>query len=98
MSQNPSETAEMRLKEIRARLERAAGRIAGGKVPELVAVSKTFGPDAIEPLIAAGQRHFGENRVQEAQGKWPALKEKYPGLVLHLIGPLQTNKARDAIR
>ncbi len=98
MSQNPSETAEMRLKEIRARLERAAGRIAGGKVPELVAVSKTFGTDAIEPLIAAGQRHFGENRVQEAQGKWPALKEKYPGLVLHLIGPLQTNKARDAIR
>src|SRR5690606_1217230 len=51
----------------------------------------------IAPLIAAGQRHFGENRVQEALAKWPALKAQYPDLVLHLIGPLQTNKARDAV-
>jgi pyridoxal phosphate enzyme (YggS family) len=63
----------------------------------LVAVSKTFGPDAIEPVIAAGQRVFGENRVQEAKAKWPALRERYPGLALHLIGPLQSNKVRDAV-
>lgn len=97
MSQNPSETAAMRLSEIVSRISRAAQRIEGGGTPELVAVSKTFGPEAIEPLIAAGQRHFGENRVQEAQRKWPELKAKYQDLVLHLIGPLQTNKARDAV-
>lgn len=97
MSQNPNETADMRLLGIVSRMERAAARITGGKTPELVAVSKTFGQEDIEPLITAGQRRFGENRVQEAQGKWPALKAKYPDLVLHLIGPLQTNKARDAV-
>ena len=64
---------------------------------DLIAVSKTFGPDAIEPLLEAGQRLFGENRVQEAQGKWPALKHRYPGVELHLIGPLQTNKVPDAV-
>jgi len=63
----------------------------------LVAVSKTFGADAIEPVIAAGQRVFGENRVQEAQAKWPPLRERHPGLELHLIGPLQSNKAREAV-
>jgi pyridoxal phosphate enzyme (YggS family) len=63
----------------------------------LVAVSKTFGADAIEPVIAAGQRVFGENRVQEAKGKWPALRERFPDLELHLIGPLQSNKAREAV-
>lgn len=63
----------------------------------LVAVSKTFGPDAIEPVIAAGQRVFGENRVQEAKAKWPQLIARYDGLKLHLIGPLQSNKARDAV-
>jgi pyridoxal phosphate enzyme (YggS family) len=63
----------------------------------LVAVSKTFGADAIEPAIAAGQRVFGENRVQEANAKWPPLRERHPGLSLHLIGPLQSNKAREAI-
>jgi len=63
----------------------------------LVAVSKTFGADAIEPIIAAGQRVFGENRVQEAKGKWPALRARYPDLELHLIGPLQSNKAREAV-
>lgn len=64
---------------------------------ELVAVSKTFSADAIEPFLAAGQRVFGENRVQEAQEKWPGLRERYPDVVLHLIGPLQTNKAREAV-
>jgi pyridoxal phosphate enzyme (YggS family) len=63
----------------------------------LVAVSKTFGPEAIEPVIAAGQRVFGENRVQEAKAKWPALMDKHPGLALHLIGPLQSNKAKEAV-
>ena len=63
----------------------------------LVAISKTFGADAIEPVIAAGQRVFGENRVQEAKAKWPALKERHPGIELHLVGPLQSNKAREAM-
>jgi pyridoxal phosphate enzyme (YggS family) len=63
----------------------------------LVAVSKTFGPPEIEPVIAAGQLVFGENRVQEAKAKWPALKERHGDLQLHLIGPLQSNKARDAV-
>ncbi len=63
----------------------------------LIAVSKTHGADLIEPVIAAGQRVFGENRVQEAKAKWPPLLEKYPGLSVHLIGPLQSNKAREAV-
>src|SRR5271169_2742281 len=63
----------------------------------LVAVSKTFGAEAILPIIAAGQRVFGENRVQEACSKWPALRDQHPGLELHLIGPLQSNKAREAV-
>lgn len=63
----------------------------------LVAVSKTFDADAIVPVIQAGQRVFGENRVQEAKGKWPALMSAYPGLALHLIGPLQSNKAKEAV-
>src|SRR2546427_10465444 len=63
----------------------------------LVAISKTFGPNVIEPVIAAGQRVFGENRVQEAKAKWPPLRSLHPGLELHLIGPLQSNKAREAV-
>jgi hypothetical protein len=63
----------------------------------LVAVSKTFNADAIVPVIAAGQRVFGENRVQEAKGKWPALRAQHPDLELHLIGSLQSNKAREAV-
>src|SRR6516225_12411727 len=63
----------------------------------LVAISKTFGADAIEPVIAAGQRVFGENRVQEAKAKWPAVKARHGGIELHLVGPLQSNKARDAV-
>jgi pyridoxal phosphate enzyme (YggS family) len=64
----------------------------------LVAVSKTFEREAIEPVIAAGQAVFGENRVQEARAKWPPLIERHSGLKLHLVGPLQTNKAADAVK
>jgi pyridoxal phosphate enzyme (YggS family) len=63
----------------------------------LVAVSKTFDAAAISPVIDAGQRVFGENRVQEAKAKWPPLISAHPGIALHLIGPLQSNKARDAV-
>jgi len=63
----------------------------------LIAVSKTFDADAITPVIAAGQRVFGENRVQEAKAKWPALTAATPGIALHLIGPLQSNKVKDAV-
>ncbi|HVK92523.1 MAG TPA: YggS family pyridoxal phosphate-dependent enzyme, partial [Mycoplana sp.] len=64
---------------------------------ELIAVSKTFDGAAIRPFLDAGQRVFGENRVQEAQAKWPELRASYDGIELHLIGPLQTNKAREAV-
>jgi pyridoxal phosphate enzyme (YggS family) len=88
-----------------ARLETVQAEIAAacreaGRAPDsvsLIAVSKTFDADAVRPVIAAGQRVFGENRVQEAKAKWPALREATPGLVLHLIGPLQSNKAKDAV-
>jgi PLP dependent protein len=73
----------------------AAGRSAASV--NLVAVTKTVAPEAIELAIHAGQRIFGENRVQEAQRKWPTIKERHPGLELHLIGPLQTNKVREAV-
>jgi len=63
----------------------------------LVAVSKTFDAAVVEPVILAGHRVFGENRVQEAKAKWPGLIEKYPDIELHLIGPLQSNKAKDAV-
>ena len=63
----------------------------------LIAVSKTFEASAISPIIDAGQRVFGENRVQEAKAKWPGLMSAYPGLALHLIGPLQSNKAKEAV-
>ena len=83
---------------VRARI--AAAAEAAGRNPAevtLVAVSKTQDAAAVAAAIAAGQLVFGENRVQEAQAKFPALKERHPDLVLHLIGPLQTNKARDAV-
>src|ERR1043165_351598 len=63
----------------------------------LIAVSKTFGAEAIEPVIAAGQRVFGENRVQEAKAKWPALRTAHPGIALHLIGRLQSKKAKGGV-
>ena len=86
------------LAHVRAEIARAC-RDAGRDIGEvtLVAVSKTFAAEAIEPVIAAGQRVFGENRVQEAKAKWPPLMAKHAGIELHLIGPLQSNKAKDAV-
>jgi len=78
-----------------ARACRDAGRDPGGVT--LVAISKTFAAEAIEPVIAAGQRVFGENRVQEAKAKWPALLGRHGGIELHLVGSLQSNKAKDAV-
>jgi PLP dependent protein len=86
------------LEHVRAEITRAcrdAGRDPA--TVTLLAVSKTFGAEAIEPVIAAGQRVFGENRVQEAKAKWPPLMERHAGLELHLIGSLQSNKAREAV-
>lgn len=83
---------------IRQRIKAAQQRF--GPPPEsveLVAVSKTFDADAILPFLEAGQRVFGENRVQEAQSKWPGLRERFADVELHLIGPLQTNKVREAV-
>ena len=82
---------------MQAGLDRACRDAGRGDRPLLVAVSKTFDADAIRPLIAAGQRHFGENRVQEAQAKWPELLAETPGIVLHLVGQLQSNKAAEAV-
>lgn len=81
-------------KEIAA-AEAKAGRDAGSVT--LVAVSKVHDADTILPVLEAGHRVFGENRVQEAQGKWPTLRERFPDVELHLVGPLQTNKVRDAV-
>jgi len=91
-------TAATRLADIRhriARAERTAGRAEGSTT--LVAVSKTFPIEEIRPVIEAGQRVFGENRVQEAAAKWPLLRAETDGIELHLIGPLQSNKAAEAV-
>src|SRR5476649_2601884 len=86
------------LEHVRAEIARAC-RDAGRDLSTvtLVAVSKTFPAEAIEPVIAAGQSVFGENRVQEAKSKWPPLLAKHSGVSLHLIGPLQSNKAKEAV-
>ncbi len=86
-----------KLAAVRAEIERARKAGKNAEAVTLIAVSKTFRADAIEPAIAAGQRVFGENRVQEAKAKWPQLKAKHPDIELHLIGPLQSNKAREAV-
>lgn len=94
----PLDDASGRLDSVRQRIARAAG--LAGRAPDtvtLIAVSKTHAPDAIEPLLAAGQRVFGENRVQEAAAKWPTLREAWPGVELHLVGQLQSNKAEEAV-
>ncbi|HET6377420.1 MAG TPA: YggS family pyridoxal phosphate-dependent enzyme [Methylocella sp.] len=98
MPDHPLPTAAGRLALVRERMARAA-RDAGREPQDvtLVCVTKTFGLQEIVPVIEAGERVFGENRVQEAMAKWPALRELYPGLELHLIGPLQSNKAREAV-
>ena len=90
--------ADDRLAAIRGRIAHAAklARRSAADVT-LIAVSKTHEADAIEPLLRAGQRDFGENRVQEALAKWPALREQFPDTRLHLIGQLQSNKAAEAV-
>lgn len=90
--------AESALAEVMARIGKAAA-LAGRKPDEvaLIAVSKTQPAQAIEALVAEGQRDFGENRVQEAEAKWPALRARYPDIRLHLIGRLQSNKADEAV-
>ena len=92
------EDAKERVGEIEGRIARAA-KLAGRNADDvtLVAISKTHEAPAIRPLLDAGHRVFGENRVQEAQGKWPALAADYPGTELHLVGQLQSNKAEDAV-
>jgi pyridoxal phosphate enzyme (YggS family) len=86
-----------RLAGVRDAIARAAKLAGRSDAIELIAISKTHPAEAIEPLIAAGQRVFGENRVQEAQGKWPALRERHADLRLALVGQLQSNKAADAV-
>lgn len=95
---NPNDTTSERLENVRAAIRAAAvehGRDSDAVT--LVAVSKTHGADKALEAIAAGQRVFGENRVQEAKEKWPALKVRFPDIELHLLGPLQTNKVKDAV-
>ena len=88
-----------RLAEVRERIARAA-KVARRDSADvtLIAISKTHPPEAIAPLIEAGQRVFGENRVQEAEAKWPELRATHPDIELHLVGQLQSNKAEDAVR
>jgi PLP dependent protein len=89
---------EQPLHNVRGRIEHAA-KVSGRKTQDitLIAVSKTHGAEAIAPLIAQGQRVFGENRVQEAQAKWPALRGEHGAIELHLVGQLQSNKADEAV-
>jgi pyridoxal phosphate enzyme (YggS family) len=97
MAEDPN-TETTRLADVMARI--AAAARAAGRDPasvDLIAVTKTFGPDHIAPVLDAGHRRFGENRVQEAKAKWPDLRARYPGAELHLIGSLQSNKAREAV-
>lgn len=94
----PKDDPVANLGDIRARLNTAAA-MAGrkGEAVTIVAVAKTHGPDRIAPLLQAGHRVFGENRVQEAKDKWPALRARFADIELRLIGPLQSNKAKDAV-
>ncbi len=94
----PLQSAGARLAAVRHACDRAAAESGrkGGDVT-LICVSKTFGSEEITPVLEAGHRVFGENRVQEASGKWPALQERFGGVSLHLIGPLQSNKVREAV-
>src|SRR5918994_7274209 len=85
------------LLKVRTELERARKNSSAHQPVTLIAVSKTFDAAAIEPVIASGQNVFGENRVQEAKAKWPALKAAHPDIELHLVGPLQSNKAKEEV-
>jgi hypothetical protein len=83
--------------EVKARMEKAAQEAGRQDRAELIAVTKTFSAEHILPVLETGHRFYGENRVQEAEGKWPGLKARFPDIELHLIGPLQSNKAADAV-
>ncbi len=97
-SDNYHDSAVDRLKRVKEEISAAAKAAnRGAESVQLIAVSKTFDAEAIRPVIAAGQRIFGENRVQEAERKWPPLRAAYPDIKLHLIGPLQSNKAKEAV-
>lgn len=98
-STEPANAIAANLAQVKARIEAAAANAPGGPrpVPALVAVSKTQGVEAVRATLLAGQRVFGENRVQEAAAKWPSLRSEFNGIVLHLIGPLQTNKVSEAV-
>jgi PLP dependent protein len=98
MMNAPVSTIETPLARVRGEIAHACAEARRDPASvTLVAISKTFGVDAIAPAIAEGQRVFGENRVQEAKVKWPELKARQPGIELHLVGPLQSNKAKDAV-
>jgi pyridoxal phosphate enzyme (YggS family) len=95
---NKTHAAVERLGIVRAEIEKAAR--AAGREPRsvtLVAITKTFAAEQILPVLESGHRVFGENRVQEAKAKWPALRERFPDIESHLVGPLQSNKAREAV-
>ncbi|PJI42306.1 YggS family pyridoxal phosphate-dependent enzyme [Ferrovibrio sp.] len=95
---SPEATVALRLTAIRQQIADAAATAKRDPAAvKLVAVAKTFPAEAVVEALAAGQRHFGENRVQEGMAKYPALRETHPDLVLHLIGPLQTNKVKQAV-
>lgn len=98
MPETPASDAAERLNTVRDHIARAAA-LAGrpADAVTLIAISKTIPAEGIVPLLEAGQRVFGENRVQEAQAKWPALRDRYAGVALHLVGQLQSNKAADAV-
>jgi PLP dependent protein len=90
---------ESRLAQVRQEMESAC--VEAGRTPDsvcLIAISKTFAADAILPVLHEGQRVFGENRVQEARAKWPALRDRFPDVELHLVGSLQSNKAKEAVQ
>lgn len=98
LTSDSAETIEHRLADVQSAISSASTRARrDASSVTLIAVSKTFDALDIQPAIDAGQRVFGENRVQEAQGKWPGLRTAYPDIKLHLIGPLQSNKAADAV-
>ncbi|MCC7347176.1 MAG: YggS family pyridoxal phosphate-dependent enzyme [Variibacter sp.] len=98
MTKTSEQDSAARLRGVRAEIAEACGRAGRAAASvTLVAISKTFAAEAIVPVLEAGQRVFGENRVQEAKAKWPALRTRFGGVELHLVGPLQSNKAREAV-
>lgn len=92
------EDAEARLEAVRAAIARAMAAAGRTDAVDLVAVTKTVESARVRPVLEAGQRFFGENRVQEAKTKWPGLREAFPQVEVHLLGPLQSNKVKDAVR